>query len=68
MWGYNQHGQCAVMAATESNPPLNSDVQCARDDLIKVVLIPHRLQGLPPVSEVQCGWSHTLAVTSKISP
>ena len=28
------------------------------------VYLPVKVEGLPPVAEVHCGWSHTLTITT----
>ncbi|XP_019850124.1 PREDICTED: secretion-regulating guanine nucleotide exchange factor-like [Amphimedon queenslandica] len=51
-FGDNRHGQCGA-------PPPNNAV----GDASKLVLLPNKVDRLPPVSEIHCGWSHCLAVT-----
>lgn len=53
-FGDNRHGQCGA-------PPPND----AMSDASKLVLLPNKVDRLPPVSEIHCGWSHCLAITSK---
>ena len=53
-FGDNRHGQCGA-------PPPNN----AAGDASKLVLLPNKVDRLPPVYEIHCGWSHCLAITSK---
>ena len=34
------------------------------NDWIVNVYLPMKVEGLPPVAEVHCGWSHTLTITA----
>ena len=64
VWGLNQHGQCGT--GTLVNSSLSSDVfkLSPSKDWVLNVYIPLKVEGLPPVTEVHCGWSHTIAVTA----
>ncbi len=71
MWGLNQHGQCAVGSVTEdSRTQPKSDVlencKLGASNWITNVYLPLRVEVKGDkfaVSEVRCGWSHTVAVT-----
>lgn len=67
-WGLNQHGQCGVGALMDE---LKSgvDAECFKvsaSSWIVNVFQPLSIKRLPAISEVCCGWSHVLAVTSKL--
>ena len=64
MWGLNQHGQCAVREPSASISP--DKVRVSETNQVLNVFEPLAVQGLPPLSEVHCGWSNTLAITGKL--
>lgn len=66
VWGLNQHGQCGTTPLVKS--PLNNDsskVSLSKDWVLNVY-VPSKVEGLPSVAEVHCGWSHTIAVTTGV--
>lgn len=67
LWGLNQHGQCGVGEKTESfslTTPVDQ-VSVTDTNWISNVYLPRDVGGLPTVSEVHCGWSHTVIVSGK---
>ena len=61
-WGLNHHGQCGVgplLVSTESSESFKLST-----DWIMNVYLPVKVEGLPCVAEVHCGWSHTLTITA----
>ena len=71
-WGLNSHGQCGVgvQSAERSEEhdtacpyPLPSSIKLAESGWVKTVCLPRSVCGLPPISEVHSGWSHSLAVS-----
>ena len=67
-WGLNQHGQCGVGEFVKS-PHIKKKENfklLPPNDWIVNVYCPLRVEGIPPVTEVHCGWSHTVAVTAGI--
>ena len=66
-WGLNQHGQCGVGTLMDELKS-REDAECFKVsglNWIVHVYQPLSIKNLPAVSEVCCGWSHVLAVTSK---
>lgn len=66
-WGLNQHGQCGVSTSLDvlreggmENFKLNSSGHVTH------VYTPVRVRGVALLTEVHCGWSHTLVVTGNI--
>ena len=63
-WGLNQHGQCGV-GQPDKFSLRNEDLKLSpSNEWILNVYVPLRVKGLPPVYEVHCGWSHTIAMTT----
>ena len=61
-WGLNHHGQCGVgplLVSTESSERFKLS-----NDWIMNVYLPVKVEGLPCIAEVHCGWSHTLTITA----
>ena len=61
-WGLNHHGQCGVgplLVSMESSESFKLS-----NDWIMNVYLPVKVEGLPCVAEVHCGWSHTLTITA----
>ena len=66
-WGLNQHGQCGVGFLTEE---LRVEAECFKlgeTQWVCNVCRPVRVKGLPPIAQVDCGWSHVLAVSGQLS-
>ena len=63
-WGLNQHGQCGIRPLMTSTYIDESFKISPSDDWILNVYLPLKVEGLPAVAEVHCGWSHTLAITA----
>ena len=51
-----------VAVAAHSNRSCTSS---KRSDRQRVVWLPRQVGGIPPIAEVHCGWSHSLAVSSE---
>ena len=51
-----------VAVAARSN---RSCASSKRSDRQRVVWLPRQVGGIPPIAEVHCGWSHSLAVSSE---
>ena len=67
-WGLNQHGQCGIgpMMASACSSDSKSFKLSPSNGWILNVYLPVKVEGLPPVVEVHCGWSHTLAISAGI--
>ena len=63
-WGLNQHGQCGVGHPAQSSLGDEHLKLSLSNDWILNVYVPLKVEGLPPVAEIDCGWSHTVAVTA----
>ena len=61
-WGLNQHGQCGVGHPAQSSLGDENLRLSSSNDWILNVYVPLKVEGLPPVAEIHCGWSHTVAV------
>ena len=61
MWGLNQYGQCAVGEMTGHISP--EQVKVSETNQVLNIYEPLVVQGLPPLSEVHCGWSNTLVIS-----
>ena len=67
LWGLNQHGQCCIGEKAESfclTIPVDQ-VNLTDTNWISNVYLPCDVVGLPPVSDVHCGWSHTVVISGK---
>ena len=63
-WGLNHHGQCGVGPPLSSTKSSKSFKLSPSSDWIMNTYLPVKVEGLPPMAEVHCGWSHTLTITA----